>query len=449
MNLKIKPLIIISVLISFASNSFSQINISLEQAIEKTLNDNLQIKQSLINSQIQGQVLRQARMGLIPTLNANVNESLNFGRSLDYTTYNYVTQKTNLANETLTANVTLFQGFQKINQISANKLLLQADQSATQKVKNDLVLNVVLSFLSALSGKDQLAAANEQLDLAQKQLDVATKSYSVGKKTSADVSTARSQVAKAELNITTIQNQMNNSVLDLIQLMNLPRGSKLALKEPTGDAVQLEERSTLDIYNKAIAMLPEAKQALFARKYEETQIKVVNGSYYPSLSLSGGVASNYSHVIGYNNPFFGSVQSPFLAQFKANLTEYIGVSLSIPILNNFSTQISVKKEKLNLESAILNEQSVKDNVYKAVNQANEDVNAAYKTYNYSKEAYSAAVETYQVTKKRYDIGSSSAVELNQALTDMNQAQFGLIHSKYDFIFKEKVVDFYLGKPLSY
>jgi len=441
-------LILFLLTISVTSKCFSQIDLSLQQAIETALKNNLQIKQSVVNEAIAQQGVRQAKANILPSLNANMNESLNFGRSLDYTTYNYVTQKTNLANETLTANITLFQGFQKVRQISANKLIVEADKSATQKVKNDLILNVVLSYLTILSAKDGLLAANQQLQLAQEQLDIAIKNFKVGKKMSADISVARSQVAKAELNITTIQNQMNNSVLDLIQFMNLPPNSKINLIEPQNDDNKFQEKSTFEIYNTALQSLPDIKQAILNKQYEEAQLKIMKGGYYPTIALSGGTSSNYSHIVGLNNPFFGP-QATFLTQFKTNLTQYVGLSVNIPIFNNLNTKISLAKEKLNLETALISEETVKNNIYKVINQANEDLHAALKTYSYSKEAYNSAIETYNITKKRYEVGLSNSIELNQAQNQMNQAQFDCIHSKYDFIFKSKVIDFYLGKPLTY
>ncbi|EHQ25532.1 TolC family protein [Mucilaginibacter paludis] len=429
-------------------SAFSQVKLSLKQAINIALTDNLQVKQSQVTESIANQNFRQSKFNILPTLNANINESLNFGRSLDYTTYSYVTQKTNLANESITTSVTLFQGLQKINQIAANRLLFQSDKSATQKVKNDLMLEVINNYITILSSQDQLTAAQQQLDLAKQQLDVSTKIFNAGKKMASDVSVAKSQVAKAELNITTIQNQLNNSVVNFKQLLNLSPETKINLSEPKNDEVQFQEKATLDIYNKALHVLPETNKALYARLYAEKQVMIQKGAYYPSIVLSSGIASNYSHILGMDSMFF-TPQSRFLTQFKINLTEYVQVSLSIPIFNNFSTRINVKKAKLDLESARLDEETTKNEIYKVVNQANEDLTAAKKTYEYSKEEYNATLDTYNTMYKRYLTGLSNPIDVNQAQNEMNSAQFDLIHAKYDLLLKSEIIDFYQGRSMDY
>lgn len=429
------------------ANSFSQTKITLQQAIDATMKNNLKLKQEMVNVNSDNLDVYQARMNVLPNLNLNLAESINFGRSLDYTTYSYVTQKTNLANGYLVANFTISQGLQKHNQILANQLSLQAGLSTVEKLKNDLKLQVVEDYLSILNGTDQLSTAKQQLQLANQQLKDATQNYNVGRKIGADISLAKSQAAKAELNITTIQNQLNNAILDISQLMGLPNASQISLSEPDNIDIAYQEKTATEVYDSAVQIFPEIKQADFARRYAEKQLSIAKGSLYPNLVMSGEVASNYSHIIGYNPSLFGGPQVNFLTQFKTNLYQYLSLNLSIPIFNNMNAQIGIKKAKLNLQSASINEATVKSNLFKVINQAIEDFNAANKTLTYTKQALSAATDTYTVIQKKYNIGQSTATELYQALSDMNQAQFDAIHAKYDFIFKTKIIDFYLGKSL--
>src|SRR5690606_3557742 len=156
---------------------------------------------------------------------------MRLGRYCDQTTGQLV-PSVNTANAGVSADLPIFQGFQRINQIRANKAQLSADQSNVEKAKNDLVLSVATTYLEALTNQDLLVAAEQQLKLSQQQLEVAQANYEVGNNTLADLSQAKSQVATDELNVTSAQNAYDLSMLNLKQLMEMDPAEDILLEKP-------------------------------------------------------------------------------------------------------------------------------------------------------------------------------------------------------------------------
>ena len=161
--------------------------ISIQQAIENTLNNNLQIRQAKLTENLSDENLKQSKAALFPTVNGNGGYNVNFGRSLDPSTQSFNSQQFSSFNGGVSTSVDLFQGFQKLNQIKQNKLLLSADQTYTEKVKNDLILQVITSYMQILYNKDFLVAAKQQLAVAQQQLKQQQELLDVGNKTLADL----------------------------------------------------------------------------------------------------------------------------------------------------------------------------------------------------------------------------------------------------------------------
>jgi outer membrane protein len=195
--------------------------ITIQQAVERMLQNNLNIKQSTLDVATAQTYLQQSRSDLFPTLNAGLDNSLNFGRSLNAATNQLVTQNFFSGNGSITTSVDLFGGFAKINQIKQNRILLEAGYSTLEKVKNDLILQVVTSYFQVVFNQDLLRASNEQLVVAQQTLVRENALLDAGNKTVADISQAKAQVATAELNVTNAQNQLTISFLTLSQLMEM------------------------------------------------------------------------------------------------------------------------------------------------------------------------------------------------------------------------------------
>ncbi|NEU09900.1 TolC family protein [Flavihumibacter sp. R14] len=472
--IKISVLTAFGVLFAFSQLQAQQ-TITLQQATELALKNNLQVKQAQLTEALSSEDLKQSKLALYPTLNASNNLNFNYGRSIDPLTDVFVNQSVASTNANLFTGVTLFQGFQKINQISQNKYALEADKSNTQKTKNDLLLSVVTTYLQVLNSRDLLTASKQQLEITQQQLDREQKFFDVGSKTLADLSQAKSQLATAELNVTNAQNSLDLNYLSLAQLLELDPAVPFQVEVPVID----EEKnvntaySAAEVYTTALKNFPDIKLAEYRRMVFEKAVDVAKGNYYPQLTLQAGLGSGFSNsglqglepipdgtfrqigvVQGTNQPVVSpnftpvSQKIPFGTQLDQNFNQSIGFNLSIPIFNGFGARTSVRKAKINLRNSEVNEQISKNNLNKVINQAVYDLRAAERRFYSAQSAFESSKEVFNVIQQRYEVGLVNSLDFNQSQTNLNKAQFDVIQARYDLIFRSKVIDYYLGNPIS-
>jgi outer membrane protein len=455
----------------------AQEKITLQMAVDRTLERNLTIKQAVINEELGNADYQQAKNNLLPTVSANPQTSYNFGRSVNQATYSYTNQSSLYVAGAASVSITLFQGGILRNQILQNKLVLDVDKTSTAKVKNDLVLNVVTDYLQILTNQDLVTAAKQQIDIANQTLDRSNISFKVGNMTLADLAQAKAQVSTDNLNLTTAQNQLDLSILILKQYMEMPASAQIIIEKP--DVSKLQNIRTVYDANEVIGTafnvnpdvkLAEAQQATYLQS-----IKIAKGGFYPVVSLFGSAGSSYSNllttqVIGQTTPAYqpiGIIQGtgqiittpipvsqaiigPYsgFSQISNNFNQAVGLNVQIPIFSRYQNKTNVTKAKLNLKNSELSTQIAKNNLSKTIIQAILDLQAADKQYQSAKETFSSNKESLNVTKQRYDVGLVNTLDYNTALTNYNKSQNDMIEAQYGVIFRSKVIDYYLGNTIT-
>lgn len=458
-----------------AVSVFAQEKITLQRAVELALERNLTIKQAQLSEALTGEDLKQSKYNRLPDLNVNTQGSFNWGRSLDQSTYSFTNQRIFTAFGSLTSQIVLFQGGQLRNQIIQNKIQLEADRTNTTKVKNDLILNVVTTYLTVLTNQDLVKAAGQQIDISKQTLDRANISFKAGNQTVADLSQAKSQLSTAELNRTDAQNQLELSILTLKQYMEMPPETPIEVVRP--DISQLSVQSIFnaqEVLNTALNVNPDVRLAELQRDVLKQAVKVAQGAYYPTLVLFATLGSNYSSIyqragrpyatgefnpIGVvNNATRDTVVTPAFAtpftkpsvfgQLSDNFYQSIGLNLSIPIFRRFATRTAVRKAKIQYQNAEVQAQLSRNNLSKIIYQAVWDAQAAQKRYISAQQAYQANKDAYNAILQRFNVGLVNSLDLNTSLTNFNKAEFDMIQARYQMVFRSKVIDYYLGKPIS-
>jgi len=433
---------------AFSFTAMAQKTVTIREALDQALRNNLQVKQAMYQSSLSEQDVLEAKMALYPSVGGTIQASKNWGLSFDQTSAKLINTSITSAGASLSSNVVLFGGFQKVNQISINKYQLLSNESNYDKVKNDLVLSVVTKYLEALSNKDVALAAQQQVELSKAQLDVQQYNYEVGNKTLADLSQAKSQLATDELNLTTAQNAYDLAILDLKQLMEMNPVNDITLEKPPLPNVDKLVSSYMaeDIYQEAVQHYPDIKVAQYNTLVAKKNVDFAKGGLYPQLSVGAGYGTNYSsqaYDLLNNRPLsFGN-------QLDQNKNTNIFAQLSIPIFDNYRRNIAVRRAKISYESALNDEVLAKNNLNKIINQAVLDLRTAEKRYYSTQVNFKSTSDAFEVLQQRYDVGLANAVELSTQQTAKNKAEFDFIQAKYDFIFKSKVIDFYLGRPITF
>jgi outer membrane protein len=472
--LKRRALIVLVLITGTVFTAGAQQVITLQKAIELALERNLTIKQSVITERLAAEDYQQSKNNLLPSVVANPQASYNFGRSPNLTTYSYTSQSFLYVNGQASVSLTLFQGGQLRAQILQNKVLLDADKTTTQKTKNDLMLNVAIDYLQILTNQDLVAAANRQIDIAKITLDRTQKNFDAGSQSLADLSQAKAGLSTAEYNLTTAQSQLDIAILTLKQYMEMDPNTDIKVERP--DISKLTDVKTVydanEVIKTALVVNPDVQMAELLQKGYEESIKVAKGNFYPTVSLFGGVGTNYSSISqnitgvattqqqigtvqGSNTPVFGQFQSPvyssnypLFSQFGNNLNQSVGISVQIPIFNKFSARTSLRKAKLNYENAQLSTQLAKNTLSKTIYQAIEDLQAAVKQYASAQQTYQADKDAFEVIQQRYNVGLVNSLDYNTSLTNYQKAESDMIEGKYAVVFRSKVIDYYLGNQIT-
>lgn len=431
----------------FMQKSVAQEVITIQEAIEKTLSNNLQVKQAQFSESLSDENLKQSQYALVPTINGNMNSGISFGRGQDQNTFLIVNQKLLTTSGSLSSSVPVFEGWSKLNQIRQNKLLLEAGKANTDKIKNDLILQVITSYLQILYNKDLLVAAKQQQAVAKQQLAREQQLLDVGNKTLADLSQAKSQEATAELGVVNAENALTISYLTLAQIMEIPSSTKYEVKAPLLGSFNSPKTTYNpdEVYSEAITLFPDLKLAALRTAAAKKGVDVAKGSFYPRLSFSAGLGSSYSYVFGYNDPV--NPQETFSDQVNKRFNQNIGLSLSVPIFNGFQARSSVRKARISLLQTQTDEQLAKNNLNKVIYQAVADLKAAEGRYRSTTNTYLAQKDAFNVIDQRYAVGLVNSLDYSTAQTNMNKAEIDMIQAKYDLLFRAKVIDYYQGKQI--
>ncbi|PRD56971.1 TolC family protein [Sphingobacterium gobiense] len=424
--------------------------VTLQEAIETTLNRNLQIKQAQFGYQLSEQDLYQSKSELYPNLSLGVDNSYNYGLTFDQTSGQLIRGNfwTTNAGAQLSSSIAIFQGFQKINQIKANKIQLSVDATEVEKVKNDLILSVVTNYLEAITNGELFEAAQQQVRLSREQLRQDSIQFQVGNKTLADLAQAENQVATDELNIMSSENAYELSLLNLKQLMELSPDTTFSLEKPSIADIMAEYAVTSfdDVFKKALLTQPTIEQASYYKELALKNIDIAKGAYYPTLNLSAGYGTNYSSR-AYD--MVTREQIRFFDQFNENKSFRGGLSLQVPIFNNNRTKVAVSKAKIGYMQAQNDEALARRNLEKTIAQAILDLRSANKQYFASQVAFNTSKVAYETIKERYDVGMANSMEMFTAQTNMNSAEFEMIRRKYEMVFRGKVIDYYIGNPITF
>ncbi len=446
------------IFILFPFWSFSQQNWTLEDCLKHALEHNLTIKQAELNTTLSKNTLVQSKLDVLPSLNTNASHSLNFGRNVDPYTNAFTVDKVRNNNLGLSSSMTLFAGFQNLNNIRKNNHDYLASQYDTEKVANDISINIITAFLQLMYNKEVVEVHQDKLKLSQLQVDRISKMVEVGRLPKGDLLDTESQMAQEELQLINVQNQQEISLLNIKQLLDLDVSCFFDVTAPvvTIDN-QFTSRNTNELYTSAETNLPDVKSANSKVKSAERSLAIAQGGRSPRLSLSGSMGTGYSdarqRISTLADPVPGGElvyeDYPFNDQMEDNVSQSLSFSLSIPIFNGWKTNSSITRAKVGVLQSQYNLQQAENQLRKEIEQANADALAAHKKYLASQKSIEALTESFRYTEEKYAVELVSTYEYNDAKNRLFQAESDLLQAKYDYIFKTKILDFYTGNELTF
>lgn len=437
-------------------NIFAQQKVwSLEDCIKYAIENNLTIKQQVIQTRYQENTLTQSKLNLLPTINGQASHNYSFNRTLDQTTYQYVDQNGQSDQFYIGGSLNLFNGLQNYNTIQKNKYQLLASELDLQSIKDNISLSIALAYLQIILNNELVATTGNQLQITRQQIEKTKKMYAAGSVAKGNLLQIESQAAGEELQLINLENQRDISYLNLTQMLELksPEGFMIVIPSINVDTNAIISGNVEDIYAQAQGLRPEIKSAELNLTASELNLKIAKGGRSPRLSMSHSASTMYSNIrkkILSIDPITGPVygEYPFPEQFNDNINYGLGFSLNIPILNGWQVNKNISNSRLNIESSRYTLEGQKKQLYKSIQQAYADAVAALKKYNASIKAVTSMEESFRYTEQKFNMGMLPPVDYNAAKTQLLNAQSDMSQAKYEFVFKTKVLDFYKGLPLN-
>ncbi|WP_057938056.1 TolC family protein [Algoriphagus resistens] len=418
--------------------------LDLETAVSIGLKNNLTLKRSELNQLTNEATLLQNQGQRYPNLTTGASSGYRWGRSINPVTNLFETARIGNINVSASSNVTVYAGNQINNSIKQSKVDLEAGMYNIEATKNDIILNIINLFVNVVFNREQVTVAENQLASTSDQLTRTTKLVEAGSLPLSDQLDVQAQNATNQVNLINAKNDYNIAKLNLAQALQIPYTPEFSVVEPEFEINELlmATETPRDIYNQALGIMPEIKAAQANVQSAEYGVKLAKAGYYPTLGVGANIFSNYvDQVYGTERPTFGQ-------QIENNLSEAVNLQLSIPIFSRLSNKANVQRARVQKQisevAALEAENQLRNDIETAYNSAL----AAQLTYESSLVQVESLEETFRIAQQRFDLGAINSVDFQVAQNNLFNAQANLLNAKYTYIFRVKVLDFYLGNPIN-
>ena len=449
---------------------------TLEECVTYAIQNNISIKQSELDSKMALIDKKSAVGRFLPSLNASASHSWNIGLNQDITTGLLQNKTTQFTSAGANVGIDIYSGLQNQNTLRKANLSIVAAKYQLVKMKEDIALNVANAFLQVLFNKENLKVQKEQLRINEKQYARSEELVKVGSIPRGDLLDVKATLALNNQNVITAENSLLISKLSLSHLLQLKDFENFDVVDDTDvkDANNIMAQTPSAIYEKAFEGRTELKIARTNLEIAEKNVAIAKGAFQPTLQgfysfnsrvaysdrVTGVIpnASNPTSIVGFVegtnqnvlSPNFTRVlgnPAPFFDQFNTNKGQSFGMQLSVPIFNGFSARNNVERSKVSLEQSKIAVEQQNLDLQRNVYTAFADAKGALNAYESSVAALEARQGAYNYATEKYSVGLMNSFDFNQSQTLLTNAQSEVLRTKYDYIFKIKILEFYFGIPL--
>lgn len=411
----------------------------LARCTQWALEHNLSVAQQKTAVQSRTIEKNTADWSWVPNVNASASQNFSFGRGLGGNN-TYESGNTSTTGFNLSSGMTLFDGLATPRRIQLAKLNLDAAMEDLEKAKDDVSVSVARAYVQILYNYEICDVAKEQLAIDSLQVVRLEGLYGSGKASAAEVSQQKASLAQSRLSLVQAQNNVRNSLLELAQLLEFPAWEGFAIVRPAVSVDDLYLSSPDDIYADALGLRPAIRAEQIRLEGSAKQVQIAKSAFLPSLSLSGGLGTNYYSSSFNSNSFWN--------QLSNNFSQYVGLSLSIPIFNRMSTRNQVRSAQVNLQNQQIQLRRVQQNLYKEIQQAWNGAVAARFKWEASVSAQDAARDAFVLQQAKYENGKATITEFNEARNRLVKAQSDLVQANYEYLFQSRLLEFYRGGALT-
>ena len=423
---------------------------SLDDCMKYAVEHATEVKREVVNARQRKQDYQHAVAGFLPTVTGGVQGQYAWGRNIDpeTNTYNNVTTFNNYYQ--LYAELNVFDGFATINALKQAKLSRDYSATAMQKIQDDRAIDVMQKYVDAAYAEASIRIASEKLNESKRMLAKMKRLYELGEKGRPDVVQMESQVAEDEYNLTHQENVAKQSLLALKSAMNFPVDEELKIQineeqnlKLTSDNKEVPESGVNyeTVYQGFQNISPDLKSAEYEVERARYDYKIAKGRLLPSLSLGGGISTNYYKNLSQKGQYDG-----FASQFRNNQGEYLALTLSIPIYNSDRWH-SVKKARNDWQLAQVNLEETRRKLHDQIAQAVMDAEGYAKELHQMQKKVASDSLAYHMSSRKFEEGMLSTFDLHTAAQTLLESRIKELQMQLLLIIKQRLVAYYQGENL--
>lgn len=412
---------------------------TLEECVDYAIQNNISIKQSELDLKTSDVEKMEAIGGFLPTLNASASYSMNTGASINPVTNQFQNQTFKSFSADASSGITIFNGLANWKTLQRSKLNKLANTYRLDKMKDDIALSVANSYLQILFNKEQLKVQISQNSITKENLERTQQLIDAGSLPAGDIFELQATDATQQQQIISTENTLLISKIALCQMLLIKEYTTFDISDEVIDLplTDLSTESQQSILTKAKESVKDIKIALSNVEIAKKDVSISRSSYLPTLS----------GFVGYNTRWSESTPFNFTDQLSLFDGTNVGLRLSIPILNGFSTRGRVQRAKINQERSEYLLQQTELDLESKVYQAYNDVINAKKSYEAAQKTLEARELAFKFSKERHEVGLLNTFDFSQSSIALDNAQSDVLRAKYDYIFRTKILEFYFGIPL--
>ena len=432
---------------------FAQKKWTLEECITYALQNNIQLKREVLQSERFKKERLAAFANFTPSLGGQFSHKFQEGSVFNSLTGKFSNKQSQIGSGGIGGSLNLFQGLYNWNYLAQTKFDLLASIESVEELKRSISINVAAKYLEVLYAKENLILAKGRLEVSEKQVVSLEKQYELGKSSNAEYLQIKSQAIAEKVQLTNAQNTLDMASLELAQMLELPEVGGFEVYTdniiiPT-DTLQVELKQ---YYDDAILNTPSLKRANYNLKSAEKRYLIALGAALPSISLEYQMGSFYTDQGELTNSS-GIVLSKYpdysyKEQLKDNISKSIAIQINIPIYGRLQNYVRISKAKIDKIDAQYAVDEAEKGLKKTIQQAYADVKGSYSSFQSMSESAASYNEVYETSKEKFNLGMINAVDYGIARNNLIKAQGDLLHAKYSYLFKLKILDFYRGVPIT-
>ncbi|HXB45458.1 MAG TPA: TolC family protein [Puia sp.] len=445
----------------------------LRRCVDYAVSNNISVKQTDVQARLAELTFKQYKLSQIPIVGFGGNIGYSSGQSQDPVTFALITAGLWSNQYFLQTSLNFFNFNSLKNNIAGSKFAYEAANAATDKLKNDVSLNVANAYLQALLSIQLANAAGLQVNLSQSQLDITRKQVTAGSLPELNAAEIESQLAQDSSAYVTAASNVSQAILNLKAYMSLDAAVPFIIDTPKVERIPIENIVDLEpgsVYKLALQNQPQQKADALQLQSASKYVAANKAAMLPTFSLNGQFYTTYTNqtynytqvpytftqftgtvkgtgdsvfLVGKNTQLVAS-KSPYFSQLNQNFRQSISLGVNIPILNGGSLRTNYARSRLNYKNYELQQQldnlNLKENIYQAYNLAI----AALQKFESQKKTVEATQKSFEFAQKRYNVGLLNTIDLLTNQNNYFKAKSDLLYDQFDYVFKMKVLEFYKG-----